>query len=356
MPGLLFLLVCITSFAVDLESAQTSAKEGRTDEAILAYRAWMGDNPDDPRTAAATLELVSLLKNLNEMNEALLIGLEVVVEPAVRHEILKLLAVTAERMGDLVSAERYYRDASFSVPDEKDFESLFLSALISFELGEFMNAEARARAIVETSKSREIVINARILLSRVYYATDRITKAFTILNDDGEDSNEGLNASGLFWLYRLSLLAGMPGRAGAARDALAARYPDSLERLLALGRIDRVPTPSVVLSAQYANYGGESDEAVSSTEAPTANVAKPTTPSRSDDTIDVQTGSFSVAENAEYAAKDLRNEGFNAAVEERKVGETIYFRVIVPDVPSESVRNVILNLKEKGFEGFPLYD
>jgi cell division protein FtsN len=72
--------------------------------------------------------------------------------------------------------------------------------------------------------------------------------------------------------------------------------------------------------------------------------------------LSIQTGSYSVRENAEYALKDLKAAGFSAEIRERTIGDTVYYRVIIPDIGSDDVEKVILELKEKGFEGFRVYE
>ncbi len=334
--------------AADLSDARRLAEEGKRDDAAAAYRAWIEENPADEETGEAALELAALLDDLAEIRMLLENTLTHATSAPVRHSLLTALAAVCVQLGDLAAAQRYYRDASFALPGEKDFDSLLESALLSFELGEYRNAEAQARVIVETGKDRRLIGAAEVLLSRVYFATDRDSAALRLLTDPDGEPRTDLGAAGLYWLFRLSLLMNDPRAAESAAELLRSVYPLSLEAAIADGDAARLPTASVVFEAvsevrrEKASTSGSSASTVASSVETSA--------------ISIQTGSFTVRENAEYAAADLRAEGFDAAIEERTIGGTLYYRVVVPGVKRSDIADEILRLKEKGFEGFPLYE
>jgi cell division protein FtsN len=77
--------------------------------------------------------------------------------------------------------------------------------------------------------------------------------------------------------------------------------------------------------------------------------------SESDASRAIQTGSFRDAENAAYMSRELEREGFTSVVVQADVGGRLYYRVLVPVAFGESEQELLLRLKEKGFEGNPVY-
>ena len=218
-------------------------------EANVAYRAWISENEESDLYPRAAIELAALLDDLNERRTVLTNALEVAELPEDRHDALRALAVVSEGLGDLVEAQRLFREASFALPDEKDFESLLDSALISFELGQYRNAEAQSRVIMETVRDLRLRMGATVLLSRIYYAVDRENDAIDLLVEFTKTQKTELDAPGLYWQYRLATMMGRSGIADESIGQLESRYSDSLEAALARGELIRLPTPSALLEA-----------------------------------------------------------------------------------------------------------
>ena len=66
----------------------------------------------------------------------------------------------------------------------------------------------------------------------------------------------------------------------------------------------------------------------------------------------VQAGSFSVAENAHYLQRDLAAKDFAARVAEVSLAGKIYYRVLIGPADSpEEAQQLLLRLKDAGFEG-----
>jgi len=344
------ILVCAPTGASDLETARTHGDKGEVREAESEYRGWLAENGEDESFVAASLELASLLSYIPAKRDVLVAALRSATPGRERHTTLRELAVTSEQLGDLPSAQRYYRDASFALPDEKDFESLLSSALISFELADYRNAEAQSRVITETGKSPSLQLRSEVLLSRIYVATNRDELALSLLIDSaGESPREDLQADGLFWLHRIAL-GSRAALANEALELLQTRYPDSIETAIALDRASRMPSPSLLLDATIARSPTSLAPATTLSEVSTDSAVF------EDQSTRVQTGSFSVRENAEFAMADLVAAGFRVSIEERIVSGTSYYRVLIPEVASDNLDRVLLELREKGFEGFPIYE
>lgn len=359
-PKLLLLLllgVAAVGSSESLEIARERASAGSHDEAIEAFRKWLSENEDDSRHTRAAIELSVLLDDLNERYLVLSNAIENAEDPADRHDALRALAIAAEGLGDLAEAQQLFRDASFALPDEKDFESLLDSALISFELGQYRNAEAQSRVIIETVKDARLRIAATVLLSRIYYVNDRDEDAIDLLTEVTEGEEGELDAPGLYWMFRLSTLMGLDDVSDYSVDRLETHYAESVEAALIRGEVRRVPTPSALLEATGVGAVPEisesTTESIVETDSAVTTIAEPQSTTGM---VQIQTGSFTVKENAEYAAADLRDAGFTSSIEERVVSDTLYYRVVVPDVQEDEINRVLIELKEEGFEGYPIYE
>lgn len=326
--------------------------QGNHEEAVSAYVEWLADNQNGEAYPNAVNEITPFIVDFPERREYLEKALQAGPKPELRRELLVKLAETEMHSGLLMDAQRHFLEASFAVPGRQDPTSLLQSALLAFELGENEDAEALARIVIETGRQETGKRNARILLSRVYHATDRIDAAFALLIT-GEEIHEDIGATGLYWVYRLSSLEGRMSLAEAARTRLMTDYPDALETSLIEGHADRLRSGSYI----FETLGSRLSEQmiVTDTSAMEEDIPEISGPDLAR-SLSIQTGSFTVRENAEYAADDLRSEGFESKIEEKVVNGILYFRVVVPEVDDDEVDKTILELKESGFEGYLIYD
>jgi len=70
----------------------------------------------------------------------------------------------------------------------------------------------------------------------------------------------------------------------------------------------------------------------------------------------VQTGSFRDRENAQYMVRDLKVSGFEAGIVEKRIGTTLYYRVVIgPLMTVEQAQAVLMQLKDASFEGVLLF-
>lgn len=70
----------------------------------------------------------------------------------------------------------------------------------------------------------------------------------------------------------------------------------------------------------------------------------------------VQTGSFRDRENAAYMVRDLEAAGFEAEIAEKRIGSTLYYRVVIgPLMTVEQAQAVLMKLKDASFEGVLLF-
>jgi cell division protein FtsN len=68
--------------------------------------------------------------------------------------------------------------------------------------------------------------------------------------------------------------------------------------------------------------------------------------------VRIQTGSFTVAENATFMARDLAAAGFTTTTERAVLSGKTYYRVFLSRaMAQEEARTTLIKLKEAGFEG-----
>jgi hypothetical protein len=328
----------------DLDKAEQLADSGKLSEAVNEYNAWLESNPDSPEFSGISIQAANLEPGIENKTIILQRAAGKSNDPEVRHGILVMLAEIEELAGNPVSSQQFYQDASFAVPGSKDFESLLRSALLLLDLGEYRTAEAQSRAIIDTCREEDVKNRAIILLSRIYYMTDREQEALDFFYMDEEWQKKPYPPEGLLWIFELSKRLKVSDLSAIALEELAARYPDSLELSLISGDAEYLPSPSTFITL--------ADGAESKTVPP----QESTNPIEEATAISIQTGSFSVKENAEYATADLKAEGFDTRIVERIINDKTFYRVIVPDVELDNLQEILLQLKEKGFEGFPLYE
>lgn len=332
-------------FSISFKEALAVEREGKVAEAIEAYKMLIANG--DLNYCEIVSRLVVLVSNLDEKRSFLKDGLGACKEPETLHAFYLSLAGIDEITGNLESAQKYYQSASLTIPGKKDFSSLLSSAVLLFELGDYRGAEAQATVIIETCRIDELVSGAELLLSRTFFATDREDKSLQIAFDLLKKDPITLQPAALLWIVELSSYLEKNDLKKRAIEILLTSFPDTPEAAIYSGEIGRVPSPSLFFGLRQAKIGLSAEEIAVENEA---------ADSEKTIVLSIQTGSYSVRDNAEYALKDLEKEGFTAEIKERKVGDSVYYRVLIVDVNSENVDKVILELKEKGFEGFRVYE
>jgi hypothetical protein len=194
-------------------------------------------------------------------------------------------------------------------------------------------------------------------------ATDRIDEALRVaflLTEDKTNTTE--NETILYFIFDISSRSGREDKMKAAFEGLKKEYSGSLEYRLAeltlngTRTVRPFPSPSALLNPAGKTAGISSLEGKKIHSIPARTEERKTDPAAA-----IQTGSFSMKENAEYMVKDLKTYGFNPVIreEDRAGGEKIY-KVLVPLDPHqrtiEETQHVLIRLKEKGVEGFLLFE
>ena len=272
-----------------------------------------------------------------------------------RHRLLLDMARLEEQQHQLQSAQLHYQSAAFAPTGDPDYNSLFMSALLLIDFAEYDQALLQCRHVIRESQSEALRLQARLQEARILQLQGKKSEALETLNvlyeQRGSLSAEILY--GMHSLYSLIYAKNTSESAYAAEIArlLQERYPDSPEYALLQRKIQRKPTPETALGLNTQANGSADSLSSGGTGTPPETETEEEAPkSRA-----IQTGSFQDAENAHYMQRELEKLGFTAMVAQAEVNGTSFFRVLVPIAYGETEQEVVLRLKEKGFEGYPVY-
>jgi|GEM_PF-5049264 len=237
--------------------------------------------------------------------------------------------------GDLKGAAVLFKKASLTVKGKKDFISLYRATVLNIEMAFFREAEADLRAILTFSNDAELRIKSTILSARLKKNDGAADEAraimISIFSSSEPIPNEAFHfASEIFDDAEFSELC-----SHASANGWSDRYL----------KLKPLITPEIV----FGKYNGgfiiaEPADALSEESSNSEALA-----------ASIQLGSFSVRENAEDLQKTVNESGWAAEVRNKTVNDREYFTVVVPISKGKAVQQIIIELKEKGFEGYPVY-
>jgi tetratricopeptide (TPR) repeat protein len=248
--------------------------------------------------------------------------------------------------GDLSAAADLFKKASLAVKGSKDFISLYRSALIRVEVADYRTAEADIRAITTFSDDLILRIKANILLSRIKIYQSQEDEALSIMSEILKN-NSKLPLEAYHWSVELA----QSSISGAAYDEFKKIYNEQNIAELTIYEIkDKIPTPESVFG--LINNKNESQAMTISVPAPAESPEQSAPESEVD--VAIQIGSFSRMGNAVDLKKTVLEYGFEAIIKKKTVNGKEYNVVVIP-VKEINIQPMIIKLKEKGFEGYPLY-
>jgi tetratricopeptide (TPR) repeat protein len=356
---LFFLTLFVLPISAELLS-DAAAAEDRKDygRAFSLYTEWLEKNTAHPDYFSILIHTAQISPRLSDAVNLLRRGLEENPSDDIAKDIYFLYADLLEMSGGLENASLILKQLH-ALGGEKSLSALLRAAVLEFELGETAQAEKDALIVVNNAVASELILDASFLLSRIYLMNGREERGFTVL-DSLTDTSVTVQHIKPEYLYALILYAEQYGRteeAETARRKLQKYFPDSVYIRLDESSDDiqmhLMPNPSLLL-------GGN-------------DIPRNTQPAQTEDNAEpegkkpayVQTGSFSVKENAEYMKRDLEESGFCAVIRNTRVSGERYYQVLVPLKPQERVSDdcttdesadtVLILLKERGFEGFLVF-
>lgn len=303
-----FLFAAVFCYGDVIEDAQKLVDEKKTDEAVKLYADWLDNNGNSKEffdVMKSALELTDDINKSMTMIEKYIPDIKITSD--LKEAIIKLGGY-AELSGNFLLAQQSYIKAS-EIDNNTDFLLVYRSAVLLHYMGEYSRSEVQIMRILRNCKDENLVQKATILLAKSFLARGD-KEGFDELKKEiaGYDDNENTK--------------------------------QSPEYLLKNGKIEKLPDidSSLGLLKQLEN-NKELD------------ISKEQQESR----FLVQTGSFLDRENAEYLSRDLNKLGFEAFVEQQSIDGKLYNKVFINADSVEDARNLILKLKDKGYEGYPVY-
>jgi hypothetical protein len=292
-----------------------------------------------------------------------------------KYDALVRLARLRELSGDIEGAAASWASAASAEAGKTDAAALVQSACCLAFIGEWEKAGAALGRAIPALSSGETLLRARYLEACVKAWNSSDASALVSLAENSEFA--GLKPSVYYTLWKI--VAGKPiaspawGTAETWKSRLIAEFPKSPEaRIAAAETPGNGQTPSVITAKPgplWIFLPGRAAVTVSDTIAaapvPGASVAVPAQPpAASAVTVEapstggssakaLQTGLFSRDANAQAHSERLKSAGFSSAVSRRMVNGAEYWVVTVP--PGQDVNKTIMELKNAGFESFPVF-
>jgi tetratricopeptide (TPR) repeat protein len=363
-----FLCVFSAVYAGPREAALEQEKKGDRAGAAALYEQWLAANPASPEFTQVLFHAADIHPRLTSSLALLEKYLSHSSDKAARSAILGKTATLYEISGDFVKAQALFGEAYSVNPGEAAFPFLYRSARLLFELGEVQKSEDSARVVARLCKNPVTKKRSAFLLTRILAASGKLEEALNIALRLTEDSsNPGDNESIFRFIVTLADSLGSEPERSLALQKLAKDYPDSPEFRLASqaagqsrrGAVTQFPTPSALLNPLPPGLSVHGSSATAENPPPAAEVpaAASAPETAKPGPRAVQTGSFSVRENAEYMIRDLARLGFTAEILEAagKTGSLIYKVAIPLDGGPEEAQKLLIRLKEKSVEGFLLF-
>ncbi len=366
-----------------LGEARNLAANGKLQDAAAAYTKWLAENSGHPSFGIVLMEAADSQLSIERSLELLRVYTPRVQDLLQREicrasqiDLLEMRGRTEQALGLLRSfspTPRWlYRQARLLYQQglTEEAETFLEQALTALQGSTTGGPEegGDAGSSGQPESRRELQARIWLLLARIHGLEGKQREAeplYRLLITSYGDTT--VAPATLLAYYEFLTSLGREGEAAEQLEKLARGFPDSPELALAQGgdgRIAYAPSPSRFLPQELpapVGKGIESAEQARSGEAAIAE-AKPTAPTAAEEekppplNVLVQTGSFRDPENAHYMIRDLKASGFDAGIMEKRIGDTVYYRVVIgPAQTAEKAQAVLMKLKDASFEGVLLF-
>jgi len=303
--------------------------------------------PDD---AEIVEELHAAYTSLEDPREAVKLirrFLPVLESREKRYTTLSRLAVLEEALGELEQAQLHYQAAAFAVSGTQRYKALLNSANLLIRQGHYRQAQLQLTRITDAEEAGEFRLRAKLALVRAYLLDSETERARNML---AEISPKALTNSPRL-LYRVALLAHTLGEKklkDTVQELLYTHFPDSPESALMRGEAGHLPDIHSVFGLLETPRDTDAEKTAASQREDEERREKQSATA-------IQTGSFTDRENAVHLRKQLESHGFSVVIKPALIKETEYYRVLVKIGENKTLNEVIIELKEKGYEGYPVY-
>lgn len=331
-----FLLIVLTPCFADINEARSNYNNGNTIEALLIYENWLQNNQNSSDFSSVLIEISELSGDIHKISLLLEKQISFVPERDNRKILRKRLAQFYELSSDLYNAQINYQKAALISLDRIDYAMLLESARILLLEGELLLAESQLEEIIVNSSDQNISVRAKLLYT-----------ILEILNSNGDIDYTTAPIDRPESIYLMYLIAKANSET-VIMDKLSQKLVRDFEKSPEAGLIrnELSELPDILTSFALLN-----DESLNEGLADTLNI------SESDTILNymIQAGSFRDPENAHYLSIDLAERGFAPKVEEQIINGIKYYKVLLYFSAQDEMYQALNRLKEKGFEGFPVY-
>ena len=341
---LLFFTASLVSFSQDniQERLDTLVGNGDTAGAKTLLKSWLLANGGRNEFSALLDRYIMLESNTSELNRFLHQLLVAVEFDTNRSLVYARLAILQELSGELDSSQESYHMAGTLTKGEAGIPYFLESSRLLYEQGFLEKAYEELNHVLLSSEDPENLARARLLKAYIAMADGKLDESKELLlalyRDSSSQAIKPGVLLGLFQVYQNDRAV-----ASSYLNLLRDEYPGSPEFSLAERLKGKENDVSFYITPQrYFNFYEHVDE----------------TPNDMPQNIIIQTGSFTVKENADYMVSDLLSAGFTSEVIPYKKGsDPVYYRVVIKGMSSlMEAQLILLKLKNNGFEGFLFFD
>ena len=331
-----FILLNTTDIFSDISVARIEYEKGNINESLEFYNEWLELNHESKDFTAVLFELSELNGDIFTITKILNEQIKFVRNREKKKELLESIAQLYELSSNLHNAQINYQNAALSMLNEIDYKMLLKSAELLLLEGNLFLAESQFKEIISNSSDTDILFEAELF--------------YIILNIVNAHENKNISISSMEnpkYLYIAYLIAKSNSEQvtmDRIKMEIINNFESSPEAGLLKNRIRELPDILTSLGLI------DPIDNISSPE----NVLQVNTP-ESNKNFMIQTGSFKDKENAHYLSKDIISAGFISVVEEQIINNIKYYKVLLYFTTEEQMTNTLKALKEKGFEGFPVY-
>ena len=284
-----------------------------------------------------SLEIASIEKKLSDSK----------LSAAERKNALETMARLFELSGNAERAAEAWKEAALAVPGNSGHEALLQSARCYAALGEFDKAEAALKPVLADS-SQILQNKARLIFTQLEALKTGNTGGLSNLL-----SNPDFAAQKPVLYYSILKISSDKEVQSAMASRLTGEFPQSPEARIVRNdtMVGAAPLPLWLLLGQpLVSTSFPAAENTPAENNPQTDSTSQTIQTEKSGTM-LQTGSFSLEENAVSMAGKLRNAGFSPVIAKKTVNgkELCAVGVLPGSNPSQTAQQ----LKDKGFESFP---
>uniref|UniRef100_A0A7C3IKA9 SPOR domain-containing protein n=1 Tax=Gracilinema caldarium TaxID=215591 RepID=A0A7C3IKA9_9SPIR len=265
-----------------------------------------------------------------------------VTGPKKKEAWLSLAALQA-LSGDYTSAAASFTEAAFSVAGHRDDRALLKAALCYLYAGDLEHAQSHSKTLLLTSRDSQVIADAQMLglLIDAFRGESSALQSLDKMAQDPARSDQ--KTAFLYILYTLT------GKEDYA-NTLKKDYSSSLETAMLDGTSVAFKYAPLWL---FGFFDVTSQPVAESASIPKELDKKPPESKSSAEETLLQVGLFSQQSNAQQMIDRLQKNGFKAELGKRTVNNTQYWIVTVPG--GTNYNTTIMQLKDAGFEAFPLF-